>query len=279
MKKHIKKPILYILVGLTLCLISGVAITQNLRISIPLASTSHAPFTIRGDTELDAFCAGDGTDGLSWETAHVIENLEITGGGTETALGIEDTTRYLIIRSCTLENSQDYMGCLDIANCTNINVTDCIMKNNDYEGIIIIRSTNILIKNNEIFETSKGIQFYGEMYESTDIIVTQNEIHDVSGSGIVAVNLDNSEISYNTIKNTPGYGISLESPCENNELICNSFKNTGFGDIKDEGTSNTITDTGCPGISIPFYVWIIVGVAGATVLTTVIVIVVKKKRK
>ena len=56
----------------------------------------HAPISINGNVALDAFCAGNGTDGLSWATAYVIKDYAINGNGGD-CIDIASTNQYLII--------------------------------------------------------------------------------------------------------------------------------------------------------------------------------------
>ena len=45
-------------------------------------SESHDPVYIVGNAALDAFCSGNGTDGLTPATAHVIGGYDIDAGGS-----------------------------------------------------------------------------------------------------------------------------------------------------------------------------------------------------
>lgn len=72
---------------------------------VPSASSVHPRIAINNNSELDAFCAGNGTDGLSWETAHVIRDLVITGSVSTPAVQIKNIDRYLIIENCTMVNT------------------------------------------------------------------------------------------------------------------------------------------------------------------------------
>ena len=51
----------------------------------------HDSIEIHGDAELDAFCAGNGTDGLTWSTAHRIENYSISMGLVQTGYGLSSS--------------------------------------------------------------------------------------------------------------------------------------------------------------------------------------------
>ena len=93
----------------------------------PKISASHSPITIIGDSELDAFCAGNGTTGTSWETAHVIENYEISSSG-DFGIYLANTTRFLIIQNCIINLSSS--NGMNLENCTNIKIQNCISESN-----------------------------------------------------------------------------------------------------------------------------------------------------
>jgi hypothetical protein len=95
---------------------------KNLDFLKPFSAEIHSKIYIDGNSALDAFCSGDGTDGLSWASAHVIEDYEIDAGGSGSGIYISNTDRYLIIRNCTLSNSG-----ISIWSCSNIKVMNCII--------------------------------------------------------------------------------------------------------------------------------------------------------
>ena len=104
----------------------------------PKISTSHSMIVIIGDSELDTFCAGNGTDGTSWETAHVIENYEINSALLN-GITIDDTTRYLIIQNCIIDQSD--MGGINLNNCTNVKIQNCLIELNTGYGIGLFNIT------------------------------------------------------------------------------------------------------------------------------------------
>ncbi|MFX0102889.1 MAG: right-handed parallel beta-helix repeat-containing protein [Candidatus Hodarchaeota archaeon] len=64
------------------------------------SSAFHSPIYILGDTNLDNFCSGNGTNGSSWEYAHVIRDYEFNITSSY-GIYIELTTRYLKIINCS----------------------------------------------------------------------------------------------------------------------------------------------------------------------------------
>lgn len=237
----------------------------------PVIHYASPPLHFNGNDELDAYCLVNGTDGLSWATAHVIANLEIDAGGTNIPLTIENTTRYLIVRDCTLENSQPFYGGIYFYKCENINVTDCIIREGDWEAILLHESKHIAITDNHISDSGDGIGLWD--CKASYILISGNTITDVGGYGIVIVDSDYNTISSNTISNAGSYGISLDPQSNNNEVFNNCLKNIGVQDIRDQGVNNNIYDNNCPQPSIPGYLWIIlISLVGIMSITLAIII-------
>jgi nitrous oxidase accessory protein NosD len=95
-----------------------------------LPPVNAGPIALVGDAALDAFCAGNGTTGSSWATAHVIQDLVIDVNYQNiAAFTINATSRYLIIRNCTLNGTvfsfENYVYALELYECSNIRVENC----------------------------------------------------------------------------------------------------------------------------------------------------------
>jgi len=56
------------------------------------------------NTSIDSYFSGNGTDGESWATAHVLNDTTFIGTSTSTGINFRDTTEYVIIRNCTFRN-------------------------------------------------------------------------------------------------------------------------------------------------------------------------------
>ena len=56
---------------------------------------------------MDTFFAGNGTDGLSFDTAYVLEDFEIDAGGVGSAIRLANTNRYLVITKCNIKGEQN----------------------------------------------------------------------------------------------------------------------------------------------------------------------------
>ncbi len=270
MKKIKRYSIMILAIGILLATLSFPSY------SVPSSSTPHSQIIILGNAELDAFCAGNGTDGLSWETAHVIENYEIVAS-SQAAFDIEATDRYLIIRNCNFRCTILHWENLWIDYCENINITDCVISG---EGgghgkgcVVIWNSINISLCDSNIRDAIIGVNIE-EM--STDITVTRNTFS-TSSFGINLAS-DNCTISYNSGNTTGSYGIYLDGESENNEVFNNCFEGgeNFLGIVNDPGDNN-IHDNGCrpsiPGYSLGIIIASVVGI------TTVLIAVAKKKSK
>ncbi len=108
----------------------------------PRLATLHDPIDLNGNTALDNYCEGNETDGLSWATAHVIKDYEITGGAPglfySSNIHIANTNRYLIIRNCTLNKGVYLEGAehVKVENCS-IDSTGCAICTNLCQDVII----------------------------------------------------------------------------------------------------------------------------------------------
>ncbi|MHA1474334.1 MAG: right-handed parallel beta-helix repeat-containing protein, partial [Promethearchaeota archaeon] len=156
-----------IILGICIILISSIEIhvsyndpaqnqDNNFELKAATLLISHEPIRIDGNSALEAFCAGNGTDGLSWETAFTIENYSITSGN-ESGIFINSTDKFLIINNCSIENflaSNEYG--IEIQNCSNILITMCSLINNTY-GIYLDSSTNNTLTQNNCSFNDYGI--------------------------------------------------------------------------------------------------------------------------
>ena len=102
-------------------------ISEKEIINLPKSAEPHGPIMIDGNAELDAFCAGNGTLGTSWATAHVIKDYDIDAGEIGGAIVLRNIDRYLVIQNCTAVNSGTLVWDLDagieLDNCANVNIT------------------------------------------------------------------------------------------------------------------------------------------------------------
>ena len=255
--------------------------------SIQVAAIETERLYINSNEALDTYCSGKGTDGLSWDTAHVIENLEFDTGGHGDGLYIRDTNKLLILRNITVRNTgkepQGESAGIKIDNCKNIKITKCDVNDNQ-NGIILWRSGGITVSDNTaVYNELRGIWLRDDPLLN---IVSGNNVSYNGGHGIMLKASDNNIISGNNISCNGGYGVSVNFMSDNNEIYDNSFCDNTKGDYEDDGDNNDIHDNFFPGNpdgpTIPGYplVWILgFVVCGFTVLFTILLRKTLKKRK
>jgi parallel beta-helix repeat protein len=231
-----------------------------------VALTPHDPIVIDGNTEMEAYFAGNGTDGLSWETAFHITNLIITGSGS--GIHIQNTDKYIVISNSTIEDFQGDWGSSDetrwdkginIQNSKNIKILNCTLRNNGY-GIYLNVSTNVFITNNNCSANHHGIT----IYNSTNNTIFNNTASINTYYGIYLKGSTANNISDN-VANKNQHGIHLDelyngsdylTPEDNilhNNLLQN---NTVFGismtdSDNNNASNNTVIGTG--NIGLYFY--------------------------
>jgi len=171
--------------------------TANFNSTEMLPSSTDGTINIDGDTALDTFCAGNGTDGLSWSTAHVIKDLTIISGDDEYCIFLGNTTRFLVIQNCTLEGPGSGGVCISLDSCTNINISRNVIRNN-HNGIYLDSSEHVTVDNNTIRYHDEGIHLY-RSYNNT---IKYNEIGNSLFSGIFLFDSIHNVIIYNTIYET-----------------------------------------------------------------------------
>ncbi len=188
---------------------------KNIYVSIPKASTTHSPISIDGNAALDTFCAGKGTDGLSWDTAHVIEDLEIDAEGVGSGIDIRNTNRFLIIRRCTIINSGNVFvlytesgdSGIFLGSVKNAKITECDV-NNNHLGICLTDANYNIISDNVISNNRyKGIGTWNASHNtiSGNIVSNDGEVIGISLLGYSNYNT----ISGNTVSNNLGVGVGI----------------------------------------------------------------------
>jgi parallel beta-helix repeat protein len=306
MKRKIGKYLSYMAIALCLITVSIFILapirenSSNYSFSRPKTSVPFSPIELDGNAALDAWAIinSPGTDGLSWATAHVIENYEIDASGTDYGIRITNTDRYLIIRNCDVSNAPTLNG-IHLTTCQNVKITECYSHDNGDMGIRVAASSYIIISDNTVRRTYLGIVLLNsENCTISNNIATNNwdgfdlvsciNIN-VSGNtaknnecGIYIGNSDNNTISGNTVSSNANYGgIYLESRCEYNEVYDNIVCNNKPFNILDEGQNNNIYNNTftCPESEIPGYplIWIIGFVVISLAITSIKVSIKNKK--
>ena len=231
---------------------------KNINVSIPKASTTHSPISIDGNAALDTFCAGKGTDGLSWDTAHVIEDLEIDAEGVKCGIDIRNANRFLIIRRCTIINSGDestwdidmelgyllYFSGIFLSSVKNEKITECDVNNNLFgiglrDANYTIISDNVISNNGVAYPVGGGFILLWSSHNT----ISDNEITYNSGDHPYGLFLRRNS-NYNTISgNNASYneiGIRLWDDCFNNTISGNNASYNDFFGIKIEDSHNNV---------------------------------------
>ncbi|MHA1727526.1 MAG: NosD domain-containing protein [Promethearchaeota archaeon] len=201
----------------------------------PQSAGNQIPVYIDGNSALDDFLnkTGAGTIG----DPYIFEDLEIDAVGVGSCIEIRNTNRYLIIRNCTLmysaalQNETD--AGIELYNCTNVNITSCDMKNNQF-GIYLHKSNNNSLTFNNLSDNSvDGIR----LWISHNNTISNNFLSNNTGTGIFALMTSNVNIiSYNNLTYN-NYGIRVGMSA-NNEIYKNSVFNNEKGCIFVESGEN-----------------------------------------
>lgn len=122
--------------------------------------TEISPQLISNETQL-ATLASFG-DGLSWETAYVVENLHVKQESTDYGFFLVNLTSYTIIRSVFFANSYNssFACSIFIENSENIMIENCTLQYSGSSrtyGIKVEKSNQISIQNCEIVDFWVGI--------------------------------------------------------------------------------------------------------------------------
>ncbi|MBD3186504.1 hypothetical protein GF325_06730 [Candidatus Bathyarchaeota archaeon] len=161
------------------------------RIFTPIISYSpHEPIEIIGNSELDAFCSGNGTSGNS-SHPHVISDYIINCNNASEGIVLQDITLHLRVENCRVLNAS---GNLDFST----NLYDA--------GIKILNCTNIHVQNTTIDANYCGMG----IYDSTNVTILGNLFHGNSFMGII---MNESKV---TMKNNSfeGCGVFLSAAVE-----------------------------------------------------------------
>ncbi len=114
---------------------------------------------LAGNAAIEDFFTGNGTDGLSWASAHVLEDIEIDAQGGGSAIEINDTSLYLVIRNCTLFNATgtpESAG-IKLHNCTHVHVDNCSLHSNML-GLLADHVNNSIFSLNLVHDNFYGVQ-------------------------------------------------------------------------------------------------------------------------
>nr|MDO8109489.1 NosD domain-containing protein [Candidatus Sigynarchaeota archaeon] len=143
------------------------------------ALTPHSKISITGNTALDAFCAGNGTTGLSWASAHRISGYDIDAIGSGDCISISSTNRFLIISNCLVRNTATGSG-IKLNTCLNINISR-INATGTYYGIYASYSDYNIIEKCRLTSSQNGIYLYDTDYNQ----ILNNTAWGTSSNGLL----------------------------------------------------------------------------------------------
>jgi len=293
------KYIIFLLGLVTVSLLVFTAVRDNndaYCLSIPKSSVVFSPFEIDGNAELDTWAITNSpdTDGLSWTTAHVIEDYEIDASSATYGIRIMNTNKCLIIRNC--EVSMASRDGIALMMCENVKIMDCNLYDNEQCGLRLASSSDLVVSDNVARRNTFGFNSQGSNHcNITKNIAENNNIDgfDFLGSnnmnvigntaknsecGIYLANSDSNTISDNKISSMTSNGIYLRADCDNNEVFNNRMCDNEPENVVDLGTNNNIYDNTCSSAGIPGYNLIgLIGFAVISIVGTSIIISVKKK--
>ena len=209
-------------------------------------SNEHEAITILGDMDFEDYdFLGNGTE----NNPYIIENYNITTT-EDHAIYIKFTTKYFIIRNCTLSaiNYGVYLGNITYGT-SKIILNNC--NNHLYSGIFLTDSSGSTIINNICNNNSDGIT----LEESSNVYLINNNCDKNNGFGIYLDYSNNASLTNNTCSNNHDGIKSYHS--SNATLINNTCNDNDHRGINLESAHNmTLVSNSCyrnnHGISIDF---------------------------
>jgi len=213
--------------------------------------SAHSTIYLNGNAAVDAFCSGNGTDGLTPATAHRIVNFSIDAANVTSCINITNVNRYLVIENCYLSdayiNASSVLYGIQISNCSNLIIDNCSFFDNFY-GINVISSYHLdfanismiqhmramFVKNSTDIAISgycSGIQSYDGVFIHNS---TQVRIHDFLMTGVTYGTgftiWQSHQVSFENITCRGCYtGMSISETPDAHVENCNFSMNRGMG--------------------------------------------------
>lgn len=186
-RKHIILFIIILLLLQFLSLNSFQSESSNEKLDIS-GYISHDPILISSDDDFLMYgFPGNGTP----SNPYIIENYHILGiedyGGS--GISIRNTSKIYIIKNCYI--SEGYYGISIHSKISdNILIENNFFYNPEQYGINIVKSTNLILRNNTIFSATNGIR----IYDSINCSIFENDCLENFSCGIVLSDISNSSI-------------------------------------------------------------------------------------
>jgi parallel beta-helix repeat protein len=164
------------------------------------------PIDVTGNDALDALLGGPGHNGTSWQTAYVIEGLALAGDRIGCGINISSTTRFLVVRNCTISGfaTGEFDAGIELNHCRNVRIEDCTSSDSGC-GVYVNSCKDITVARCRL----DGNRVNGLRAEQTvSLTVTAGT---TSANGIDGVRLwkvTNSTVSGNTLAGNHNAGLS-----------------------------------------------------------------------
>lgn len=241
-KKRINFQVYLILTGILLGIsIMGFCTSCNTPSTpdFPFNAQYTSPVSILSNADLTSFLLGQSGPGDSWETAYIIEDLQIDSLGSGPGLRIENTNLFLIVTNIfvTDSGSSSYSGAIQLTNTTKISIqnTETTAFGN---GIFVIESTYIEILDNI---AKNNVEDGIHLLDSSNCAIMSNDASSNPWYGITIKNSHSNTISNNVANDNTHYGVYLENS-KWNQIEKNTIKNNFLSGIYlIDSDQNTIT--------------------------------------
>lgn len=230
-------------------------------VTSPTLRSLHPPIKIDNNMEL-VYCAStEGWPGMGTpEDPYIIQNYVIDAQGAGSAIYIGNTSLHFVIRNCTLYNtsfdSWDYgkgsgVTLYNVANGVvenntiygNIVVENNITYGTIMSGIDVIKSINIMIRDNIISNSSSwGIRISTSSY----VLIEGNTIlYAPIGIGITESSQNNIISRNKCVAKEGGRGIEIDDGCVKNIITNNNLYNGYYIAISISSKENRILNNTC----------------------------------
>ncbi|MHA1791880.1 MAG: NosD domain-containing protein [Promethearchaeota archaeon] len=201
-----------------------------------------SPLLLDGNDAVDSFFINSSGDGLSRETAYVLENNTFDSVFLESCIIIKNSDRFINVTNNTFTHSSVSQGIAAIYLYKSSNI---VVENNDfiedYFALFLYNCSEILINNNEfligslIFSPFYDLTVGISIIESNNITFSRNNINQYY-TGLYMKDADNGLILENNILSNH-YGIRLLD-CSFNTLYYNLFDSNVVQAIDDNASNS-----------------------------------------
>lgn len=231
---------------------------ENSKNIIPNGSQSNPNhiISINSNSEMDAYFSGNSTDGNSWGSAYVIENLVFENISETPAITINGTSKHLIIKNLAF---QSVYAAVYLIDCSNVRIENVSVINSEF-SLYAQRTNNSLFVDNKINNNKHGI-----ILESSDFNqISGNNCSYNLVNGIHLAFSNNNSINSNNASFNMYFGLyyydSRNNTANNNYFGGNAQKGIMIqwktaGDRVNYFDSNIVNNDGAPSIpgTIPGY--------------------------